>query len=101
MMDRRETSREKWAREFREVQYSVTPADGLRAGQIIAKKLSVLPAPIKDSGHFIGFLVSAVLLGIGLTIFYADIPHKVALGLATLIAGCWLGVAAFRWKRKS
>jgi len=100
-MDEREESREEWEREFREVQYSVTPADGLRAGQIIAKKLSVSPAPIKDSRHFIRFLLSAVLLGIGLAIFYTDIPYKVALGLATLIAGCGLGFATFRWKRKS
>jgi hypothetical protein len=91
-MDERERSREQWERELREDQYNILPADGSRVGHIMAKR-SASPAPIRDFTHLIGFLVSAVLLGIGREIFYADIPQKVPLGLAFLIAGCGLGVA--------
>jgi hypothetical protein len=96
-MDKREKSREAWERELREDQYNIVPADGSRVGHIMAKR-STSPAPIRDFAHLLGFLVSVVLLGVGLQILYSGIP---ALGLATLIAGCGLGVATLRWKRKS
>jgi F0F1-type ATP synthase assembly protein I len=99
-MDEREKSRQEWERELREDQYNILPADGSRVGHIMAKRSSS-PAPIPDFVHLIGFLVSAVLVGIGLKIFYADIPQKVPLGLAFLIAGCVLGFTMLRWKRKS
>jgi hypothetical protein len=99
-MDKREKSREEWERELIEDQYNILPADGSRVGHIMAKR-STSPAPIQDFAHLIGFLVSAILLGIGLEVFFADIAHKVALGSAALIAGCCLGVATFRWKRTS
>lgn len=83
------------------MQYSITPGDGLRAGQIVAKKLSTSPAPIANSWRLIRFLLGGVFLGCGLAIFYSDITHKAWLGVAALIAGCALGIAAFRRKRKS
>jgi hypothetical protein len=100
MADRRERSREDWERELREDQCNILPADGSRVGHIMAKR-SASPAPIKSFSQLIGFIVSAVLLGVALEIFNADISHKMALGSAALIAGCCLGAAAFRWKRKS
>ena len=100
-MDQPEKSHEKWEREFREVQHAVTPGEWLRADQIMAQKLSASPAPIRDASHLIAFLVSAVLLVFGVVIFQGDNPHKLAFGLTALIAGCCLGIAAFRWKRKS
>jgi hypothetical protein len=45
-------------------------------------------------------LLGGLFLAIGSEIFSANIPHKLALGLTALIAGCCLGIAAFRWKRK-
>ncbi len=99
-MDKKEKSRQEWEREFRDDQYNILPADGSRVGHIMAKR-STSPAPIKNFRQLIGFIVSAVLLGIALEIFNADISHKMALGSAVLLAGGCLGVAAFRWKQKS
>ena len=99
-MDERDKSREKWEREFIEDQYNILPADGSRVGHIMAKR-STSPAPIQDFAHLIGFLFSAMLLVVAVVIFSADIPYKAALGSATLVAACCLGVATFRWKRKS
>jgi hypothetical protein len=39
-MDDQEESREEWEKELIDSQRGVTPAEGLRAGQIFAKKLS-------------------------------------------------------------
>jgi len=100
-MDKRKKSREEWEREFREVQQGVTPGEWLRADQIVAQKLSDSPAPIRDASHLIALLVSAVLLVVGVVIFQGDNPHKLELGLTAPIAGCCLGIAAFRGKRKS
>jgi len=100
-MDQQEKSRGKWERELREVQHGVTPGEWLRADQIMAQKLSASPAPIRDASHLIALLVSAALLVFGIVILQGDNPYKLALGLTALIAGCCLGIAAFRWKRKS
>jgi len=99
-LDRREKSREEWEREFTEDQYNILPADGSRVGHIMAKR-STSPAPIRDASHLIALLVSGLLLGFCVVIFQGDNPHKIALGLAALIAGCCLGLATFRWKRTS
>jgi hypothetical protein len=100
-MDEPEKSREKWERELREVQHGVTPGEWLRADQIMAQKLSASPAPIRDASHLIALLVSAVLVVFGIVILQGDNSYKLALRLTALIAACCLGIAAFRWKRKS
>lgn len=99
-MHNREESREEWESEFREVQSNVTPGDELRSAQIIAKKLSISPAPIPDFSHLVRLLLSGVLLVVGFIAFSANIPHNTALGVAVLAAACFLGVSAFRWPRK-
>src|SRR5712692_2444764 len=98
-MDQREKSREEWEREFIDDQHNIIPADGLRVGHIMAKR-STSPAPIRDFASLIGFLVSAVLLGVGVEVFHADIPHKMVLGATVLIAGCGLCAAALLRNRK-
>ena len=101
MTEREEQSREQWEKEFADVQRNVTPADDLRAGQIIAKKLSASPAPIADLPHLIRYLLCGVLLVVGFLILSSATPHKLWLGLATLIAGLCLGATAFRWKGRA
>ena len=99
-MDQREKSREEWEREFREDQLNIIPADGSRAGHIMAKR-SATPAPIPDLAHLVRGLISGALLAIAVAVLSSNTPHNVTLGAATLIAGCCLGITAFRWKRKS
>jgi len=99
-MDRREKSREEWEREFREDQYNIVPADGSRVGHIMAKRSST-PAPIPDFAHLIRGLLSGALLATAVAVLSSDTPHRVTIGSATLIAGCCLGITAFRLKRKS
>jgi hypothetical protein len=99
-MANREESREEWEKELIDVQHTVTFDEGLRASQIIAKKLSVTPAPVPDFAHLVRLLVSGALLTIGLLVFSTDVPHKTALGIASLAAGCCLGIAAFRWPHR-
>jgi hypothetical protein len=99
-MDHREKSREEWERELRDDQYNIVPADGSRVGHIMAKR-SATPAPIPDSAHLFRGLVSGVLLAAAVAILSSDVPYKVWLGMAALIAGCALGIAAFRWKQKN
>lgn len=99
-MERQEQSREEWEREFIEVQHSLGPAQGLRASQIIAKKLSASPAPIADVFHLIRLILSGVLLVIGILVFSSNIPYKQWVGSATLVGACYIGIAAFRGKNK-
>ena len=99
-MHDREESREEWEKEFSDIQHGVTPADGLRAGQIIAKRLSASPAPILDFAHLVRLLLSGVFLACGFFVCSSDIPHKTALGVVVLATGCCLGVSSFRWPRK-
>jgi hypothetical protein len=99
-MHEQEESREEWEKDLIDVQHGVTPAEGLRAGQIITKKLCVSPAPIQDFPHLVRLLLSGILLVIGFVVFSSDIPQKAALGVAALAASCCLGVSAFRWSRK-
>jgi len=99
-MDRQEKSRQEWEREFSEVQHNITPAEGLRAGQIIARRAAGTSAHIPDLPHFVSFLLSGVFLGVGLVVFCSDIPHKIAVGIGALFVGCWLATAALRSKRK-
>jgi hypothetical protein len=99
-MTKHEESREEWEQEISDVQRGVTFPDGLRRAQIISKKASATPAPIPDFAHFVRFLLSGVSLGIGFLILSSEIPHKTALGVAVLVTGCCLGIAAFRWTRK-
>ncbi|MFZ0481288.1 MAG: hypothetical protein WAL71_19265 [Terriglobales bacterium] len=100
MTDRQGQSREEWEQQFIDVQHSLGPAEGLRASQIIAKKLSASPAPIRDFAHLVRLPLSGIFLVGAFLVFSSDISHKTALGLAALAAGCWVGVAAFRWPHK-
>jgi len=99
-MPDREDSREEWEKELIDVQHSVTFPEELRSAQIIAKKLSASPAPIKDLSHLVRLFICGILLVVGFVVFSSDIPHKIALGVAALAASCFLGVTAFRWPRK-
>jgi hypothetical protein len=99
-MPDREESREEWEKEIIDVQHSLTFPEEMRSAQIIAKKLSTSPAPISDFAHLLRLLLSAILLIGGFVVFSSEVPHKVALGVASLAASCCLGVAAFRWPRK-
>ena len=98
-MDQRDKSREEWEREFKEVQHSVTPGQWLRADQITAQKLSALPAPIPDFPHLLRGLLGLALLAFAFLIPLFEVPHKVWLCAALLIAGCCIGLTAFRWRR--
>jgi hypothetical protein len=99
-MPDREQSRGEWEQEIEDVQRGVTFPEELRQAQIISKRASATPAPIPDFAHLLRFLLSGVLLGIGFLVFSLDIPHNKLLGVAILIVGCCLGVAAFRFTRK-
>jgi len=99
-MERQEQSRDEWEREFIDVQHSLGPAEGLRASQIIAKKLSTSPAPIADASHLIRLILSGVLLVIGFLVFSSSIPYKLWVGSVTLVGACYSGVTAFRRKSK-
>jgi hypothetical protein len=99
-MDHRVKSREDWEKELVDVQHGVTFTDGLRRAQIISEKFSASPAPIPDSAHLFRGLVSGVLLAVAVVILSSDVPYKVWLGGAALMAGCCLGATAFRWERK-
>jgi hypothetical protein len=90
-------SREEWEKEVRDVQHGLTFPDGLRQLQIIAKRASASPAPIPDFAHFVRLLLSPVLLATGVLAFSSDIPYKTPVGVAALIAGCFLVFSAFRW----
>ena len=100
MTDRQGQSREEWEQEFIDVQHSLGPAEGLRASQIIAKKLSVSPAPIPDFAHLVRLLLSGMFLAGAFLIFSSDTSYKTALGLAALAAACYLGITAFRSPRR-
>jgi hypothetical protein len=91
-----EESREEWEQEIRDVQRSITFAEGLRASQIIAKRASVSPAPIKDVSHLVRFVLSPIFLALGFVVFLSSIPYKIVFGVAFLVLGSYLGVAAFR-----
>jgi hypothetical protein len=99
-MDDQEESREEWEKELIDSQRGVTPAEGLRAGQIFAKKLSATPAPIPDFAHLVMLVLSGTFIGIAFLVFSSDISRKTALGVAALATGCCLGVAAFRRHRQ-
>jgi hypothetical protein len=89
--------REEWEKEIRDVQYGLTFPDGLRQLQIISKGASASPAPIPDFAHFVRLLISPVFLATGVLAFSSDIPYKTPIGVAALIAGCFLVFSAFRW----
>ncbi|MGB9073998.1 MAG: hypothetical protein WCC22_15280 [Terriglobales bacterium] len=95
-----EESREEWEKEISDVQHSIAFPEALRSAQIIAKRLSSYPAPIPDFTHLVRLLLSPVLLATGVLVFSSDIPHKTPLGVAALVAGCFLVVSAFRWPSK-
>jgi hypothetical protein len=95
-MHDQEESRKEWEKEFIDVQRHYTFADGLRSSQIVAKKLSATPAPIKDFSHLIRLLLTGILLVMGFVVISSDIPHKTFLGLTVLVASCCLGITAFR-----
>ena len=93
-------SREEWEKELRDVQRNVTPGDDLRSAQIIARNLSATPAPIQDFAHLLMLLLGCILLVMSFGVFFSNIPHKTALGIAVLAASCCLGVSTFRWPHK-
>ncbi len=93
-----EESREEWEQGLREMQQSITPAQGLRAAHQVAKRSS--GAPIPDFAHLVRLVLGGALLALGIVALSSRIPYRVALGAAALIAGCWLGSAAFHWKHK-
>ena len=99
-MPDQEESRDAWEKEIIDVQHSLTFPEGLRSAQIIAKKLSTSPAPIQDFSHLLRLFISGILLVVGFVVFSSDIPHKIALGVAALVASCFLGGTAFRWPRR-
>ena len=99
-MDQREKSREEWEREFREDQYNITPADGSLIGHIMAKR-STSHGPIPDASHLIRGLFGGVVIAVAVGIFSSNTRYKIWIGLAALIAGCCLGITAFRLEQKS
>ena len=86
--------------EFQKDPCNILPAVGSCVGHIMAKRSSC-SAPIPDASHLIALLVSGALLALGVVIFSGNYPYKLAIGLTALIAGCCVGIAAFRSKRKS
>jgi hypothetical protein len=97
-MTNQEESREEWEQGLREVQQNITPAQGLRAAHHVAKRNS--SAPIPDFAHLARLVLGGALLALEITAFSSRIPHSTAVGASTLIAGCYVGFTAFRWKRK-
>jgi hypothetical protein len=98
-MDKREKSRAQWESDFREDQYNIIPADGSRVGHIIAKR-SASPAPIPDFAHLVRYLLSGVFLVGACLVYSSELPHKVAIGSAILIASCGFGGSAFKLNSK-
>jgi len=93
-----EESREEWEEGLREMQQSITPAQGLRAAHQVAKRSC--GAPIPDFARLVRLVLGGVLLSLGIAAFSSRIPYRAALGATALIAGFCLGFTAFRWKRK-
>jgi hypothetical protein len=91
-------SREEWEEGLREMQQSITPAQGLRAAHQVAKRSS--GAPIPDLAHLVRLVLGGASLSLGIVAFSSRIPYRLALGAMALIAGFCLGFTAFRWKRK-
>ena len=85
-----EESREKWEQELADVQRTVTFDQGLRSVQIIAKKLSVTPAPIPDFAHLLRYLLSGVFLVAACLVFSSELPHKMMIGSAILAASLFI-----------
>ena len=98
-MEDREESHEEWEQELIDAQRGITFDEGLRQAQIVAKRLSATPAPIPDFAHLVMLLLNGVFLVVAFFVFSSDIRYKVELGTAVLMAGCCLGVAAFRRHR--
>lgn len=99
-MDNREQSREEREKKLIDIQHGVTFAERLRSSEIIAKRLSASPAPTPDIAHLVRLLLSGVLLVSAFFVFSSDVPHKAAVGLASLTASFCLGVVAFRRHNK-
>jgi hypothetical protein len=99
-MDHGEQSREEWEQEFKDVQHSVGPAEGLRASQIIAKKLAATPGTIPDAAHLIrGILGGALLVG-AFEILSSGVANRAWFGIAALAAGLCLLLSSVQWKSK-
>lgn len=101
VVDCREKSREEWERNLRDVQNGVTPGGWLRADQIMARKLSVSPAPIRNLASLIAFVASCAFLGIAVAIFSSNAPNRVALGSAALLIGFCIAIAVSAHNRRA
>jgi hypothetical protein len=95
-----EQPRGEWEREFKDVQHSVSLAEGLRASQIIAKKLAATPGPIADAAHLVrGILGGALLVG-AFEILSSRVAHRAWFGIAALAAGlCLLLLSVWKSRR--
>jgi len=95
-MDKRKQSREEWEQEIRERQHNITPAEQLRTAHYVAKGSRGAPIALA----LVRFVLGGASLGLGIIAFSSGIPHRAALGVASLTAGCYLGFTAFRWNRR-
>jgi hypothetical protein len=66
-------SREEWEQGLREMQQSITPAQGLRAAHQVAKRSS--GAPIPDFAHLVRLVLGGALLALGIVALSSRIPY--------------------------
>jgi hypothetical protein len=78
---------------------TLLPLTGPRVGHIMAKR-SNTPAPIPDFTHFVRYLLSGVLLAGSGLVFLSELPHKIVISSAILIASGCIGVSAFKLNSK-